>query len=229
MRAMILAAGLGTRMQALTRNLPKPLLRVGGSALIEHQVERLVRSGINQLVINHHYMGDKIEALLGDGRRYGAQIQYSPEPVRLETAGGIIQALPLLQDECFVVVNADVWTDFPFYSLKPVDGRQCLAHLVLVPNSPQHPEGDFFLAAGGRVHEDTSQGERRYTFSGISVLHRRLFKGCPAGPLPLAPLLGRAMTTSQVRGELYRGIWMDVGTPERLTQLNDIVSRGNPG
>ncbi|MCB1672059.1 MAG: nucleotidyltransferase family protein [Gammaproteobacteria bacterium] len=225
MKAMILAAGLGERMRPLTDELPKPLLKVVGKSLIEHQIERLASSGIDQIVINHSYLGDKIEAHLGDGSRLGAVIRYSPEPLRLETAGGIIKALPLLQDDSFVVVNADVWTDFPFASLQPLDGARCLAHLVLVPNAPHHPQGDFCIDAGGHLHEDSSRGDPRYTFSGISVLHRNLFAGHPVAPLPLAPLLSRAMGQNLVSGEVYPGTWIDIGTPERLRQLNDIESR----
>jgi len=227
MKAMILAAGLGNRMRPLTDAVPKPLLTVAGKSLIQHQVERLVASGIHELVINHYYRGAQIEAHLGDGAPLGATIHYSREAVRLETAGGIIKALPLLADDCFVVVNADIWTDFPFASLAPVDGVDCLAYLVLVPNAAHHPGGDFCLDARGRVHDSAANPEPRFTFSGISVLHRNLFAGLPAEPLPLAPVLSRAMASGAVRGELYSGTWIDIGTPERLQQLNDIESRGN--
>ena len=225
MKAMILAAGLGKRMRPLTENLPKPLLQVADQSLIEHQVQRLVDSGIREIVINHFYHGDKIEQQLGDGSQFGASIQYSRETIRLETAGGIIKALPLLQDDCFVVVNADVWTDFPFVSLQPIDGEDCLAHLVLVPNTEHHPYGDFYIDDNGRVHEDHEASDRRLTFSGISVLHRNLFNGYAAEPLPLVPLLSKAMASNKVSGEAYDGVWMDIGTPERLQQLNDIVKR----
>jgi MurNAc alpha-1-phosphate uridylyltransferase len=223
MKAMILAAGLGKRMRPLTDTLPKPLLQVAGTSLIEHQIERLVESGIREIVINHFYHGDKIEQQLGDGSQFGASIQYSRETVRLETAGGIINALPLLQDDCFVVVNADVWTDFPFANLQPVDGTGCLAHLVLVPNTEHHPYGDFYIDSDGRVHEDHDRRDQRLTFSGISVLHGNLFAGHPAEPLPLVPLLSEAMAGNKVSGEVYLGEWLDIGTPERLQQLNDIV------
>jgi len=225
MKAMILAAGLGKRMRPLTENLPKPLLQVADQSLIEHQIQRLVESGIREIVINHFYHGDKIEQQLGDGAQFGADIHYSRESIRLETAGGIINALPLLQDDCFVVTNADVWTDFPFDSLQAVDGVDCLAHLVLVPNTEHHPYGDFFIDGNGRVHEDHERRDRRFTFSGISVLHRNLFEGYPAAPLPLVPLLSEAMAKGMVSGEIYQGVWMDIGTPERLQQLNDIVKR----
>ncbi len=223
MKAMILAAGLGKRMRPLTDSLPKPLLQVGDDSLIEHQIQRLVDSGIREIVINHFYHGDKIELRLGDGSQLGANIRYSRETVRLETAGGIIKALPLLEDDCFVVVNADVWTDFPFASLRPVDGSGCLAHLVLVPNTEHHPYGDFYIDSKGRVHEDHARRDQRLTFSGISVLHRNLFSGQQEQPLPLVPLLSNAMSSDKVSGEIYQGEWLDIGTPERLWQLNDIV------
>jgi len=213
-------------MRPLTDHLPKPLLKVSEKSLIEHQIQKLVASGIREIVINHHYHGEKIEAQLGDGSRFGASIRYSREAVRLETAGGIIKALPLLEDDCFVVVNADVWSDFPFASLQPVDGIECLAHLVLVPNTEHHPYGDFYIDSEGRVHEDHGRRDQRLTFSGISVLHRHLFAGYEPQPLPLLPLLSRAMERNLVSGEVYRGVWMDIGTPERLQQLNDIEGRG---
>ena len=225
MKAMILAAGLGKRMRPLTENLPKPLLPVADQSLIEHQIQRLVNGGIREIVVNHYYHGDKIEQLLGDGSQFGASIQYSRETIRLETAGGIIKALPLLQDDCFVVANADVWTDYPFANLQRIDGVDCLAHLVLVPNTKHHPYGDFFIDDQGRVHEDHERRDRRLTFSGISVLHRNLFAGYSAEPLPLLPLLSEAMARGKVSGEVYEGDWMDIGTPERLQQLNDIVKR----
>ena len=227
MRAMILAAGLGKRMRPLTDNLPKPLLRVGGQSLIEHQISRLARCGVREIVINHHYLGNLIEDLLGDGKRFGVSIAYSAEPTRLETAGGIIQALPLLRDDCFIVVNADVWTDFAFDRLPSVDGTSALGHLVLVPNTEHHPYGDFYIDGEGRVHEDHSSQDERLTFSGISVLHKNLFAGQEVEPQPLLPLLSRAMSANKIRGEAYYGEWMDIGTPERLRELNDIVSRGN--
>ena len=225
MKAMILAAGLGNRMRPLTDNLPKPLLEVAGRSLIEHQVRRLVENGISEIVINHYYLGELIEQHLGDGSQLGATISYSPESVRLETAGGIIKALPQLQDDCFMVVNADVWTDFPFASLPEIDGQDCLAHLVLVPNTEHHPAGDFYLDSQGRVHEDHQKGDPRLTFSGISVMHRDLFAGHVAEPLPLLPLLRAAMARGMVCGQFYQGTWMDIGTPERLQQLNDIEGR----
>lgn len=223
MRAMLLAAGLGRRMQPLTANIPKPLLRVGDKTLIEHQVCNLVRAGVRDIVINHFYYGEQIEALLGDGSRLGAAIQYSRETVRQETAGGIIAALPLLKDDCFIVANADIWTDFPFATLQPVDGEHCQAHLVLVNNAEHHPFGDFHLDKHGRVHEERGSTDQRLTFSGISVMHRALFAGYAPAPLPLLPLLQAAMARDQIRGEVYHGRWMDIGTPERLQTANQLA------
>lgn len=223
MRAMILAAGLGKRMQPLTADLPKPLLKVGEKTLIEHQIERLVAGGVSGIVINHFYLGGMIEALLGDGSSYGTSISYSREAIRLETAGGIIKALPQLQDDCFIVVNADIWTDFDFSTLQPVDGVDRLAHLVLVENAEHHPHGDFYIDDKGRVHEDHDARDQRLTFSGISVLHRNLFRDYPIQPRSVVPLLREAMTVDQVSGELFSGTWMDIGTPERLQEVNALA------
>ena len=220
MRAMILAAGLGKRMQPLTADLPKPLLKVGDKTLIEHQIERLVAGGITGIVINHFYLGGMIEELLGNGSKYGTSISYSREPIRLETAGGIIKALPQLQDDCFVVVNADIWTDFDFSTLEAVDGIDRLAHLILVENAEHNPHGDFYIDDKGRVHEDDSARDKRLTFSGISVMHKNLFRDLPIQPRSTVPLLQEAMLRDQVSGEVFDGLWMDIGTPERLREIN---------
>jgi len=225
MRAMILAAGLGKRMQPLTEKLPKPLLQVGKKTLIEYQLERLAQAGIEQVVINHHYRGDQIVDFLGNGSKYGLTIKYSKEPIRLETAGGIIKALPALADDSFIVVNADVWTDYPFAELREIDGESCLAHLILVENTDHNPYGDFYLGQDSSVHEDDQSGDQRLTFSGISVLHKNLFKGYPIQPRSLVPLLREAIKQNKVSGEAFRGLWMDIGTPERLREVNDIVSK----
>lgn len=223
MRAMILAAGLGKRMQPLTADLPKPLLKVGDKTLIEHQIERLVAGGVTGIVINHFYLGGMIEELLGNGSRYGTSISYSKEPIRLETAGGIIKALPKLQDDCFLVVNADIWTDFDFSSLEPVDGVDRLAHLVLVENADHNPHGDFYIDDKGRVHEEHSARDQRLTFSGISMMHKNLFLGYPIQPRSMVPLLQEAMQEDRVSGEVYEGLWMDIGTPERLKEINTLA------
>jgi N-acetyl-alpha-D-muramate 1-phosphate uridylyltransferase len=222
--AMILSAGLGNRMLPLTAHTPKPLLRAGAHSLIEWQIIRLCQAGVTQIVINHHHLGEQIENALGDGSRLGVSIRYSAEPERLETAGGIIRALPLLEDDSFIVVNGDVWTDFDFSRLKPLSSGSALAHLVMVPNAAHHRAGDFALDDSGLLSED---GETKLTYSGISVLHRDLFRGLDEQYLALAPLLRKAMGQKRVTGELFTGDWRDIGTPERLKAL-DIELRAQP-
>jgi MurNAc alpha-1-phosphate uridylyltransferase len=215
MKAMILAAGRGERMRPLTDTTPKPLLQVCGKPLIAHHIEALANAGIRELVINHAWLGERIEAALGDGAHFGVQIQYSPEiPEALETGGGIFQALPLLGDAPFIVVNGDVMCDMDYRSLPAQP--QGLAHLVLVPNPEHHPKGDFALAN----HLIRADGQPKFTFSGIGVYRPQLFNGCTAGKFQLAPLLRRAMVSDQISGEVYKGFWMDVGTPQRLDELN---------
>lgn len=226
MRAIILSAGRGKRMQPLTADMPKPLLKVGEKTLIEHQIERLQQGGVDDIVINLFHLGNQIEQYLGEGDRYGVRIQYSKEPILLETAGGIIKALPVLQEACFIVVNADIWTDFDFSTLPEVDGRDCLAHLVLVENAEHNPYGDFYIDEKGRVHEEIDTHDQRLTFSGISVLHRNLFKGLPIQPRSVVPLLQDAMAQDLVSGEIHRGVWMDIGTPERLKEVNSMLTAG---
>jgi MurNAc alpha-1-phosphate uridylyltransferase len=205
-------------MRPLTDHTPKPLLRVGGKRLIEYHIEALVAAGFAEVVINHAHLGTQIEQVLGSGERYGATIHYSAEGKALETGGGIFRALPLLGDEPFVVVNGDVWCDYPFAYLRTI--AIDTAHLVLVPNPPQHPDGDFLLHQG-RVTE-TGAGER-LTFSGIGLYHPSLFDGCEPGAFPLAPLLRRAMREGQVTGERFDGQWFDIGTPQRLQQLDRML------
>ncbi len=224
MRAMILAAGLGKRMRPLTANLPKPLLKVRGKPLIEHQIEKLVAAGVSGIVINHFYLGDMIEAAVGDGKRFGVEISYSRETTRLDTAGGIIKSLSQLQDDSFIVVNADIWTDFEFSRLQAVDGKDRLAHLVLVDDADHNPYGDFYIDEVGRVHEDHSTRDQKLTFSGISVLHKKLFTGLSIEPLSVVPLLQAAMAENRVSGVIHPGLWMDIGTPERLLKVNALAS-----
>ncbi len=219
MRAMILAAGLGKRMRPLTDDTPKPLLKAGDKTLIEHQIDRLVAGGVSGAVINHFYLGGMIEQALGDGSRYGLELSYSREAILLDTAGGIIKSLPMLKDDCFIVVNSDVWTDFDFSTLEPVDGETRLAHLVLVDNAEHHPGGDFHLNAEGLVRNGEGSDGNSLTFSGISVMHKNLFKGFPIQPRSVVPLLQEAMRKDQVSGEHFRGTWIDVGTPERLADV----------
>ena len=213
--AMILAAGRGERMRPLTDRSPKPLLEVRGKALIEYHLERLARAGISQVVVNLAWLGSMIRDRLGDGSRYGVRIAYSEEsPHALETAGGIFRALPLLGNQPFLVLNGDVFTDFPVAGAALREDRE--AHLVLVPNPPQHPQGGFGL------EEDlaTPSATVRYTFAGIAVYRPEFFAGCVDGAFPLKPLLLRSMAAGRCSAELYRGLWEDVGTPERLAALN---------
>lgn len=215
---MILAAGRGERMRPLTDHTPKPLLVVGGRPLIEYHIVALVRAGITELVINHAHLGELIEDRLGDGARYGARISYSPEPEEaLETGGGIRNALELLGPEPFLVVNGDVWTDYPFTHLPSTP--PAMVHLVLVANPAHHPEGDFVLA-GGKVRHG---GGSRLTYSGIGVYRPAFFETAAPGRFPLAPLLRAAMDRGEVTGERYDGRWVDVGTPQRLAALDAVL------
>lgn len=222
MRAMILAAGLGTRMRPLTLTTPKPLLPAGGKPLIHYHIERLVAAGATRIVINHAWLGEQIETALGDGSRFGVELCYSAEPHPLETAGGIRRALPLLADaeqDSFVVVNGDVFTDLPAEQLARLElAADDRAHLMLVDNPGWHAGGDFHLDEAGRVHE---QGEPRLTFAGISRLRADLFLPLvPGEAAPLAPLLRRAMAQGVVAGSRLDGWWDDIGTPERLAALD---------
>lgn len=220
MKAMILAAGRGERMRPLTDHTPKPLLSVGGKPLIEWHIERLARAGFTELVINHAHLGMQIETALGDGSRFGVRITYSDEGEALETAGGIAQALPLLGDASFVVVNGDVYTDYDFSRLQGVSMKDIAAHLVLVDNPPQHPRGDFHLLDGRLVET----GGERLTFSGIGVYRPELFRDVARGSkAKLAPLLHAAIAAGQASAEHYRGAWVDVGTPERLHALDQML------
>ena len=219
MKAMILAAGKGERMRPLTLTTPKPLVRAGGLPLIEYHLRALAAAGFNDIVINHAWLGQQIEDHLGDGSRFGLSIQYSPEGEPLETGGGILRALSLLGDEAFVVVNGDIWTDYDFSVLhQPING---LAHLVLADNPNHHPAGDFTLV-GGQVH-DGQPDTPTLTYSGIAVLHPQLFDGCSAGAFKLAPLLRTAMADGQVSGERLNGRWVDVGTHERLAEVETLI------
>lgn len=212
MKAMILAAGRGERMRPLTDTTPKPLLKVANKPLIQYTIENLVRAGFIELVINIAYLGAQIQQTLGNGEQFGANIVYSNEGIEgLETAGGIIRALPLLGSEPFLVINADIACDFPLAYLKKTP--QSLAHLILIPNPPHHLTGDFCLGTDGMV---SIVGEHNYTFSGIGVYHPDLFAGIAEGKLKLASLLKRAINQNVVTGEIFDGFWMDIGTVERL-------------
>jgi len=228
MRAMILAAGRGERMRPLTDHTPKPLLPVADKPLIVWHIERLVRAGLRDIVINHAWLGARIEAALGDGARWGARICYSPELLALETAGGIARALPRLGAAPFLVVNGDVWCDWDPAQARAqaarLDARAQLAWLLMVDNPGHHPRGDFALQ-GDRL-SDTADGPR-LTYSGIGVYHPALFAGVARdAPAPLAPLLRQAMARAAVLGQRHGGDWVDVGTPQRLKELDRALRQG---
>ncbi|HYC47077.1 MAG TPA: nucleotidyltransferase family protein [Burkholderiales bacterium] len=224
MRAMILAAGRGERMRPLTDGTPKPLLEVAGKPLIGRLLEALARAHLTDVVINVSHLGERIEAALGDGRRWDVRIRYSRETEPLETAGGIAKALPLLGDEPFVVVNGDILTDFDFAKLAQARAPGALAHLVLVDNPPHHPRGDFGLD-GGRVR---NAGDALLTFSGIGYYDPALFAPIARGSkYQLAAVLRPQIDAGRVSGEHYRGRWHDVGTPERLTELDQALRTGS--
>jgi MurNAc alpha-1-phosphate uridylyltransferase len=215
MKAMLLAAGRGERMRPLTDTTPKPLLQVAGKPLIAWHLQRLAAAGVGDVVINLSWLGEQIAMALGDGAAHGLRIHYSREPwPALETGGGIRQALPLLGDEPFLLVNGDVYTDVDLGALRLAPGD--LAQLVLVPNPPHHATGDFHLAAG-RI---TGQQGERLTYSGIALLHPALFAEAEPGRFPLLPWLLKARESGRLGGQRHDGLWIDVGTPERLGELD---------
>jgi MurNAc alpha-1-phosphate uridylyltransferase len=217
MRVMLLAAGRGERMRPLTDRLPKPLLEVAGKPLVVWLIERLAAASLREIVINVSHLGHLFREALGDGSRLGVSIEYSPEASALETAGGIAKALPLLGEAPFLAINADVFVEYPFGTLRGALEPQADAHLVLVDNPPHHPGGDFALDAD-RV---TNAGARLLTFSGMGVYRPALFAGIARGSrTPLAPLLRAAASAGRVTGERFDGRWVDVGTPERLAALD---------
>jgi len=223
LKAMLLAAGRGERMRPLTDHTPKPLLLAGGKPLIVWHIEKLARAGITEIIINHAHLGAQIEAALGDGSRFGAQIHYSPEATALETAGGIANALPLLGDEPFVVINSDIYCDYDFAQLSAhaaaLAASGDTAHLVLADNREHHPNGDFGLQDGRVVN-----GAPWFTFSGIGIYHPALLAGIARGSsAPLAPLLRAQIALGKVSGEHYSGNWVDVGTPQRLEELDNLL------
>lgn len=226
MKAMILAAGLGNRMRPLTLYKPKPLLEVGGKPLIVWHIEKLKSIGVSEIIINSAWLADKLIGALGDGSQFGVNIRWTREDEGLETAGGIINALPLLGEEPFILVNGDVWTQFDFAQLLELDLQEDLAHLVLVPNPLQHPQGDFTLLDGrAYTFEQEKEGEN-LTYSGIAVIHPRLFQGLEWGKRPLAPLLKDAMHNHRISAAKMAEMWVDVGTPERLMQLDQQIREG---
>jgi len=222
--AMILAAGRGERMRPLTDHTPKPLLQVGGKPLIVWHIERLATAGYTRIVVNHAHLGAQIEAALGNGAAWGVSIVYSREETALETAGGIATALPLIDAEIFPVVNGDVYVEYDFAQLarpmSAITAGDAQMHLVLVDNPPQHSHGDFVLR-GARVVEGDGD---KLTFSGIGVYRRTLFADVvPHTKAPLVPLLRAAIAAGQTSGEHFQGRWVDVGTPDRLQQLDEIL------
>ncbi|WP_163134524.1 N-acetylmuramate alpha-1-phosphate uridylyltransferase MurU [Agarivorans sp. Alg241-V36] len=211
--AMILAAGRGERMRPLTDNRPKPLLKVAGKALINWHIDKLVTAGITRIVINTAYLGEMIEAHLGTGEQWGIDILYSHETSALETAGGIIKALPIIASEQFLVINGDVWNDWDYQAICQTSQAECDAHLYLVANPNHNLQGDFSLEHGKVVDKP------EFTFSGVAIYHQAFFNGLPSGKQALAPLLRAAMAKQQVSGQLQAGQWVDVGTPQRLQSL----------
>jgi len=235
MKAMILAAGRGERMRPLTDFTPKPLLKVGGKPLIVWHLERLAKAGFKDIVINHAHLGEQIEQALGNGAQWGLHIQYSPEKVALETAGGIANALHLLGSDPFLVVNGDTYTEIDFKStalqanIHAGTGHALkLAHLVLVDNPPQHPSGDFAIEfksqSDGMLK---NEGAQMLTFSGVGVYHPDLFADVVKGkPAKLAPLLRKAIDNNAATAQYYQGVWHDIGTPERLKSLDEGLLKG---
>lgn len=224
MKAMILAAGRGQRLRPLTDNTPKPLIYAGNKRLIEYLIEALVNAGFHDIVINYAHLGDQFPVALGNGDKYGATIHYSPElDGGLETAGGIINALPLLGNEPFLVVNGDIWTDFDFSALKDFTlarDKQC--HLVLVNNPEHNTEGDFALDQDGQVQH---HGDDKFTFSGIGIYNPAMFTGLDNSKRPLKPLFDAAIKQQQVSGQFYHGQWSDIGTIERLDELTQQLEK----
>lgn len=212
-------------MRPLTDHTPKPLLKVAGVPLIEHHIRRLVEADVSEIVINVCHLAEQIVEYCGDGRRWGVPIVFSRESEALETAGGIVQALPLLGEQPFLVVNGDVWTDYPFAQLlqRGWDHLEKGAHLVLVDNPPQHSRGDFVLRPNGEL-QFFAEDLCGLTYAGVAVYSVGFFAGLTLGKIPLLPLLEQAISENRLSGEHYQGVWADVGTPERLEALNDVVT-----
>lgn len=224
MRAMILAAGRGQRMRPLTDHTPKPLLQAGGKPLIVWHIERLVAAGMHDIVINCAWLGERLQAALGNGERYGARLHWSPEKPALETAGGIARALPKLGSDPFLVVNGDIWCDWDFgqaeQQARKLSEANALAWLLLVDNPPHHTQGDFRLDSAGRVQEPSASGAS-LTFSGIGLYQPALFDSVSGQePAALGPLLRRAIQDKTLIGSHHHGQWSDIGTPERLQHLD---------
>ena len=222
MKAMILAAGFGSRLRPLTETTPKPLLQVGGKPLLQHHLQRLASAGITDIVINISWLAEQIEGYFGDGSHFGVSIDWSREAQPLETGGGIANALPLLGSEPFLLINGDVWTDFPLHSISLDQDTD--AHLVMVANPEHNPSGDFAVA-NSLVSYDAGL---KYTFSGISLFRPQLFAGFKEGCFPLRDVMRPAILAGRVTGSVYTGQWWDIGTVERLTQLNNKLNKAEP-
>ena len=217
MKAMILAAGRGERMRPLTDQIPKPLLEVAGKPLIVWHLEKLAKANFEEVIINHAHLGEMIEAYVGDGSRWNLKITYSREGSPLETAGGIKKALPLIGDQPFLVVNADIYTDFNFATIKNRNLNDYKGHLVMVKNPKQHPDGDFFL----QNNQIELEGKERLTFSGIAIYQPKIFEDIKIEPVAkLAPILKKLIGAKCISGEAHQGLWFDIGTPERLNEVN---------
>jgi N-acetyl-alpha-D-muramate 1-phosphate uridylyltransferase len=220
-KAIVLAAGRGERMRPLTDDRPKPLLEAGGRALIDWHLHSLADAGVREVVVNLAWQGARLREHIGSGGRYGLAVTFSDEGMEaLETGGGIHRALPWLGPGPFLVVNGDVWTDYPLRRLALPEGSW--AHLVLVANPDHHPQGDFSLEPGGHL----GRGAPRLTYAGLGAYHPDLFASCSPGKFPLAPLLDAAIAAGRATGEHHRGAWFDVGTPARLAELDDRLRRG---
>lgn len=227
-KAMILAAGLGQRMRPLTDSLPKPMLSVGGNPLLQYHLEALAQVGVREAIINLAYLGDKIRDYVGNGERFGLAVSYSEEPEPLETGGALLNALNLLGDEPFLLINGDVWTDYPLTNLITYNLQDDAdAHLVLVPNPEFHPAGDFSPNASGRLENNPNLA--KYTFAGISLINPRLISHYPnkRQKFPLGEVLRFGIAENRISAEVYRGHWSDVGTPERLVDLDTLLKKNN--
>lgn len=225
MRAMILAAGRGNRMRPLTDNQPKPLLPVAEKPLLGYHLEKLASAGVNEVVINHAWHGEQIEDFVGDGSQWGLQVSFSVEPEGgLETAGGIIKALPLLGEDPFWVINGDIWTDWDYRDLPTDLEKGLLGHLIMVDNPIHHSNGDFAIENGLLVNGE-NENDARKTFSGVGLYRKELLAPYPEGKQPLKPFFDRAIDKKQLAASYQDGFWTDVGTPERLHQLNQRLEK----
>lgn len=224
MKAMILAAGMGERMRPLTNQMPKPLLEVAGKPLIVWHLEKLAKANFKEVIINHAYLGEMIEAYLSDGSKWGLKITYSREGSPLETAGGIKKALSILGDQPFLVINADIYTDFDYSKIKMRNLNDFKGHLVMVQNPKHHPDGDFVL----KNNQIELEGEGKLTFAGIAIYRPEIFNDISLEPVTkLAPILKKLIDARYIGGEIYQGLWFDIGTPERLMEVNFFLKRPN--